>query len=62
VAEALPFAAGSLDAVVAAQAFRWFDADRALAELARVVRPGGRLGLIRNMRDRGVGWVDEIWS
>ncbi len=62
VAEALPFAARSLDAVVVAQAFHWFDAGRALAELARVIRSGGRLGVIRNMRDRGVGWVNEIWS
>ena len=62
VAEALPFAAGSLDAVVVAQAFHWFDADRALNELARVIRPGGRLGLIWNARDRRVDWVDQVWS
>jgi SAM-dependent methyltransferase len=61
-AEALPFAAGSVDAVVVAQAFHWFDADRAMAELNRVVRPGGRLGLVWNARDRGVGWVDQVWS
>lgn len=62
VAEALPFAADSLDAVVVAQAFHWFDAKRALAELARVVRVGGRLGLIWNARDRSVAWVDAVWS
>jgi len=62
VAEALPFAGDSLDAVVVAQAFHWFDADRALAELSRVIRVGGRLGLVWNVRDRSVGWVDEIWS
>jgi len=62
VAEAMPFAGGSLDAVVVAQAFHWFDPDRALAELSRVIRVGGRLGLIWNARDRSVGWVDEIWS
>jgi SAM-dependent methyltransferase len=62
VAEAMPFAGGSLDAVMVAQAFHWFDPGRALAELSRVIRVGGRLGLIWNVRDRGVGWVDEIWS
>jgi SAM-dependent methyltransferase len=62
VAEAMPFAGSSLDAVVVAQAFHWFDPDLALAELSRVIRVGRRLGLIWNIRDRSVGWVDEIWS
>lgn len=62
VAEALPFAAGSLDAVVVAQAFHWFDAGRALPELARVVRPGGRLGLAWNARARTGGWADQVWA
>lgn len=61
-AEALPFAAGSLDAVTVAQAFHWFDRDRAFAELRRVLRPGGRLGIIWNARDRSVPWVDAVWS
>jgi SAM-dependent methyltransferase len=61
VAEALPFAARSIDAVAVAQAFHWFDTDQAMAELARVVRPGGRLGLIWNARDRSVPWVDSVW-
>ena len=61
-AEALPLAPASLDAVTVAQAFHWFDADRAFAELARVVRTGGRVGLIWNARDRSVDWVDALWS
>ena len=44
-AEALPFRPSSLDAVCVAQAFHWFDADRAFAELARVLRPGGTLAV-----------------
>jgi len=62
VAEALPFAAHSIDAVTVAQAFHWFDAERAMAELSRVLRLGGRLGMVWNARDRSVEWVDRVWS
>jgi SAM-dependent methyltransferase len=62
VAEALPFASKSVDAVVVAQAFHWFDARRAMDEIARIVRPGGSLGLMWNARDRSLEWVDQVWS
>jgi SAM-dependent methyltransferase len=61
-AEALPFRDATLDAVTVAQAFHWFDAERAFTELARVLRPGGRVGMIWNARDRQVDWVDQLWS
>jgi SAM-dependent methyltransferase len=61
-AEALPFSVGSLDAIFVAQAFHWFDASVALDEFHRVLRPGGRLGLIWNARDRSEPWVDRVWS
>jgi SAM-dependent methyltransferase len=50
-AEALPLPAAAVDACVAAQAFHWFDARRALPELHRVTRPGGGFGIVFNRRD-----------
>lgn len=61
-AEALPFADTTLDAVTVFQAFHWFDSTAALQELRRVIRPGGRLALVWNARDRSVPWVDAVWS
>ncbi|MEX2100561.1 MAG: methyltransferase domain-containing protein [Acidimicrobiia bacterium] len=45
-----------------AQAIHWFDPPRALTELRRVLRPGGRLGVIGNHRDRSVHWVNALWT
>jgi SAM-dependent methyltransferase len=49
-AEAMPLPAASADAVTVAQAFHWFDGDAALAEIHRVLRPGGVLALVWNRR------------
>lgn len=49
-AEALPLADASVDVIVAAAAFHWFDSDRALAEFHRVLRLGGGLALLWNRR------------
>ena len=50
-AEAIPLEDASVDAVTVAQAFHWFRADEALREIHRVLRPGGGLALVYNVRD-----------
>lgn len=59
-AEAIPLPEDSVAAATVAQAFHWFDGDRALAEIHRVLAPGGRLGLVWNVRDEGTAWVAEL--
>jgi SAM-dependent methyltransferase len=59
-AEDVPLPAASMDAVVAGSAFHWFRGDEALAEIHRVLRPGGCLGLLWNIRDESVPWVAEL--
>ncbi|KRP57806.1 class I SAM-dependent methyltransferase [Pseudomonas trivialis] len=59
-AESIPLAAASADAVVCAQAFHWFSTQAALAEIHRVLKPDGRLGLVWNVRDESVDWVAAI--
>jgi SAM-dependent methyltransferase len=59
-AQAIPAGDQSLDAVVCAQAFHWFAGSDVLDEFARVLRPGGHLGLVWNVRDDSVDWVHRI--
>jgi SAM-dependent methyltransferase len=60
VAEDLPLAEGAADAAVAAQAFHWFDGERTLTELARVLQPGAPIALVWNVRDESVPWIREL--
>ena len=59
-AEDIPLPDQSLDAVVVGQAWHWFRPDQAVRELSRVLRPGGQLGLVWNVRDERVDWVAEL--
>jgi SAM-dependent methyltransferase len=60
VAERIPLPARSVDVVVSAQAFHWFDLDRALPEIARVLRPGGTVALVWNEPDERIPWVRRL--
>jgi SAM-dependent methyltransferase len=59
-AELVPLPDESADAIVAAQAWHWFDGRTALAECARVLRRGRGLGVIWNDYDRSVPWVGRF--
>jgi SAM-dependent methyltransferase len=59
-AEGVPLPDSSVDAVVAAQAFHWFDNDEARLEITGVLRPGGVFAPIWNIRDESVAWVAAL--
>lgn len=56
-AEELPAGDRVVDVVIAAQSFHWFDHALALPEIARVLKPGGVLALVWNLRDVRIPWV-----
>jgi SAM-dependent methyltransferase len=60
VAERIPLRARSVDVVIGAQCFHWWDVERALPEIARVLRPGGHLALTWNLRDERIPWVRRL--
>jgi len=59
-AQSMPLADQSVDALTCAQAFHWFANEQSLHEIHRVLRPGGHLGLVWNVRDERVDWVAEM--
>ncbi len=58
--EDIPLPDASVDAVVIASAWHWLDPERAVPEIARVLRPGGALGIIWVSRDSRADWVAEF--
>jgi SAM-dependent methyltransferase len=58
--EAIPLPDASVDAVFVSTAWHWFDPALAVPEIARVLRDGGRLGVIWTSRDRADDWVAEL--
>jgi SAM-dependent methyltransferase len=59
-AEDIPLPDASVDAVLVGQAMHWFDLDRAMPEIARVLTPGGVLAALWNVDDDRVGWVATL--
>jgi SAM-dependent methyltransferase len=59
-AEQIPVGDGSADVVLVAQAWHWVDVERAVPEVARVLAPGGRLGLLWNIRDEREDWAARL--
>ena len=61
VAEAIPLANASVDAVTVADGFHWFQQARALAEIRRVLAPGGGLAVLSTAPDwSGASWAHEL--
>jgi SAM-dependent methyltransferase len=59
-AEVIPLPDATADVVTCAQSFHWFDHALALPEIARVLRPGGRLAPVWNTRDESDSWVARL--
>ncbi len=58
--EALPVASGTVDALYVSSAWHWMDVGPTVAEIARVLKPGGWFGVIWNGADRSVPWVADL--
>lgn len=60
VAEDIPLPDASVDAVLAADSFHWFDEARTMPEIARVLRPGGGVAILRSAPSMDAPWTEEL--
>src|SRR5262245_61975911 len=58
--EAIPLKDQSAHAVLVSSAWHWMDPEVAVPEIARVLRDGGRFGVIWTSRDREIGWIRNL--
>jgi SAM-dependent methyltransferase len=58
--ESIPLPDAAADAVFVSSAWHWMDRERTVPEIGRVLRDGGRFGLIWTSRDREVDWVRNL--
>lgn len=59
-AEAIPVPNASADLITGGQSFHWFDREKAMPEIHRVLRPSGVLAPVWNVRDESTGWVGAL--
>jgi SAM-dependent methyltransferase len=58
--ESIPLPDASVDGLFVSSAWHWLDPDRALPEIARVLRDNGRLGVLWTSRDRNIEWIRTL--
>jgi ubiquinone/menaquinone biosynthesis C-methylase UbiE len=58
--ESIPLPDASADGLFVSSAWHWLDPERALPEIARVLRDGGRLGVLSTGRDRNIEWIRSL--
>jgi SAM-dependent methyltransferase len=58
--ETTPLRGGAFDAVLVSSGWHWLDSARAVPEMARLLRPGGLLGVVWSGPDRRIDWVGDL--
>jgi SAM-dependent methyltransferase len=60
--EDIPLDDGSVDAVLAASSWHWVNQAEGFVEVARVLRPGGVIGLLWTGPDRSIPWLARVMA